>query len=72
MAALTSEVVRDETFERRHASMEALVAELRERTALVAAGGGEKATSSATALAASSPRASESTASSIPGRRSSS
>ena len=31
------------TFERRRASMEALVAELRERTALVAAGGGEKA-----------------------------
>jgi hypothetical protein len=41
MAVLTSEVVRDETFERRRASMEALVAELRERTALVAAGGGE-------------------------------
>ena len=44
MAALTSEVVRDETFERRHASMEALVDELRERSARVAAGGGEKAT----------------------------
>jgi acetyl-CoA carboxylase carboxyltransferase component len=44
MAALTSEVVRDETFDQRHASMEALVAELRERSALVAAGGGEKAT----------------------------
>ena len=43
MGVLTSEVVRDETFERRRASMEALVAELRERTALVAAGGGEKA-----------------------------
>ena len=43
MAVLTSEVVRDETFERRRASMEGLVAELRERTALVAAGGGEKA-----------------------------
>jgi acetyl-CoA carboxylase carboxyltransferase component len=42
MAVLTSEVVRDETFERRRASMESLVAELRERTALVAAGGGEK------------------------------
>ena len=38
MGVLTSEVVRDETFERRRASMEALVAELRERTALVAAG----------------------------------
>ncbi len=43
MGLLTSEVVRDETFERRRASMEGLVAELRERTALVAAGGGEKA-----------------------------
>jgi acetyl-CoA carboxylase carboxyltransferase component len=43
MGVLTSEVVRDETFERRRAAMEALVAELRERTALVAAGGGEKA-----------------------------
>jgi acetyl-CoA carboxylase carboxyltransferase component len=43
MALLTSEVVRDETFERRRASMSTLVAELRDRTALVAAGGGEKA-----------------------------
>ena len=43
MALLTSEVVRDETFERRRASMSTLVVELRERTALVAAGGGEKA-----------------------------
>ena len=43
MALLTSEVVRDETFERRSASMSTLVAELRDRTALVAAGGGEKA-----------------------------
>jgi len=43
MEAVTTEVVRDETFERRRATMEALVAELRERTALVAAGGGEKA-----------------------------
>ena len=43
MAVLTSEVVRDETFERRRASMEGLVGELRDRTALVAAGGGEKA-----------------------------
>jgi acetyl-CoA carboxylase carboxyltransferase component len=40
---LTAVVVRDETFERRRASMEQLVADLRERTALVAAGGGEKA-----------------------------
>jgi acetyl-CoA carboxylase carboxyltransferase component len=43
VAVLTPEVVRDETFERRRASMEQLVAELRERTALVAAGGGETA-----------------------------
>jgi acetyl-CoA carboxylase carboxyltransferase component len=43
MGVLASDVVRDETFERRRASMEALVAELRERTAVVAAGGGEKA-----------------------------
>src|SRR6188508_1668742 len=43
MAVLTPEVVRDETFDRRHAAMETLVAELRERTALIAAGGGEKA-----------------------------
>jgi 3-methylcrotonyl-CoA carboxylase beta subunit len=43
MAVLTSEVERDETFERRRASMEQLVAELRKRTALVAAGGGQKA-----------------------------
>jgi acetyl-CoA carboxylase carboxyltransferase component len=43
MAVLTSEVVRDETFEQRRASMSTLVAELRERTGLVAAGGGEKA-----------------------------
>ena len=43
MVVLTSDISRDETFERRRASMEALVAELRERTALVAAGGGEKA-----------------------------
>jgi acetyl-CoA carboxylase carboxyltransferase component len=43
MGVLTSDVSRDETFERRRASMEALVAELRERCAVVAAGGGEKA-----------------------------
>ena len=43
MGALTSEVVRDETFERRRAAMEALVAELRDRTAQVAEGGGDKA-----------------------------
>ena len=38
---LTSEVARDETFDRRRARMEELVAQLRERTALVAQGGGE-------------------------------
>src|SRR6476619_6496545 len=43
MGVLTSDVTRDETFERRRASMESLVAQLRERTALIAAGGGEKA-----------------------------
>ncbi len=36
MGVLTSHVVRDETFERATGAMEALVAELRERTALVA------------------------------------
>jgi acetyl-CoA carboxylase carboxyltransferase component len=43
VGVLTSEVARDETFERRRASMGALVAELHERTAVVAAGGGDKA-----------------------------
>jgi 3-methylcrotonyl-CoA carboxylase beta subunit len=43
MAVLTSEAVYDETFERRRERMEGLVAELRKRTALAAAGGGEKA-----------------------------
>ena len=43
MGLLTSEVARDETFEQRRTTMEGLVAELRERTAHVAAGGGEKA-----------------------------
>jgi acetyl-CoA carboxylase carboxyltransferase component len=43
VGVLTPEVVRDETFELRRASMDALVAELRERTAVVAAGGGDKA-----------------------------
>ena len=42
MATLASDVSRDETFERRRASMEELVAQLRQRTGLVAAGGGEK------------------------------
>jgi acetyl-CoA carboxylase carboxyltransferase component len=44
MAVLESAVHRDEIFERRHGRMEELVAELRERTAQVAQGGGEKAT----------------------------
>ena len=43
MGVLTPEAVRDETFEHRRASLEALVAELRERTAQVARGGGERA-----------------------------
>ena len=43
MGVLTTQAVRDEAFERRRALMESLVAELRERTALVARGGGEKA-----------------------------
>lgn len=43
MGVLTTQVARDETFERRRARMEELVTELRERTAGVARGGGEKA-----------------------------
>jgi 3-methylcrotonyl-CoA carboxylase beta subunit len=43
VSVLTSQAERNGTFESRRARMEALVAELRERTALVAAGGGEKA-----------------------------
>ncbi len=43
MALLTSQIERDDTFAGRERRMEALVAELRERTAQVAAGGGEKA-----------------------------
>ncbi len=43
MALLTTRLERDETFARRTERMEALVAELRERTALVSRGGGEKA-----------------------------
>ena len=43
MGLLTSEIARDETFEHRRTTMEGLVAELRERTAHIAAGGGEKA-----------------------------
>src|SRR5204862_6416654 len=43
MAVLESHVEPDEAHERRRARMEALVAELRERTAQVARGGGEKA-----------------------------
>src|SRR6476469_5566698 len=42
VGVLASTVTRDETFERRRTSMQALVDELRERTALVAAGGGER------------------------------
>ena len=43
MGVLSTQVVRDGAFETRRAAMESLVAELRERTAQVAAGGGEKA-----------------------------
>ena len=41
MTVLGTNVARDDTFGRRAAAMEALVDELRERSALVAAGGGE-------------------------------
>jgi acetyl-CoA carboxylase carboxyltransferase component len=44
MALLETSVQRDEVFERRRERMEGLVAELRERSAEVALGGGEKAT----------------------------
>jgi acetyl-CoA carboxylase carboxyltransferase component len=43
MAVLTTQLVRDETFERRRAAMDGLVDELRERTAVIARGGGEAA-----------------------------
>jgi acetyl-CoA carboxylase carboxyltransferase component len=43
MTVLTTNAVHDDVFERRRAQMETLVSELRERTALVARGGGEKA-----------------------------
>jgi len=43
MAVLASQARRDATFERRRTRMEELVAELRARTALAAAGGGEQA-----------------------------
>src|SRR2546430_3930885 len=44
MAVLESVVHRDEAFDRRRERMEGLVRELRERTAEVSAGGGERAT----------------------------
>ncbi len=43
MTVLGTHVAHDEAFERRRTHMEALTAELRERSALVAGGGGEKA-----------------------------
>jgi acetyl-CoA carboxylase carboxyltransferase component len=43
MAVLTTQVARDDTFEQRRSRMEELVAELRERSARIAQGGGEKA-----------------------------
>src|SRR6187431_907838 len=42
MAVLSTQVARDEAFASRRERMEGLVAELRERTALVARGGGER------------------------------
>ena len=43
MGVLTTQVTSDASFDARHKRMEDLVAELRERTALVARGGGDKA-----------------------------
>ncbi len=43
MGVLTTQVIRDEAFDARRKRMEGLVAELRDRTALIARGGGEKA-----------------------------
>ncbi|HEU0246503.1 MAG TPA: carboxyl transferase domain-containing protein [Gaiellaceae bacterium] len=43
MGVLTTQVTSDETFDARRQRMEGLVSELRERTALVARGGGDKA-----------------------------
>ncbi|MBA2643037.1 MAG: methylcrotonoyl-CoA carboxylase [Actinobacteria bacterium] len=43
MAVLATQIDRDETFERRRTRMDEIVSELRERSALIARGGGEKA-----------------------------
>ena len=43
MAVLATQIDRDETFERRRTRMEEILSELRERSALIARGGGEKA-----------------------------
>jgi acetyl-CoA carboxylase carboxyltransferase component len=43
VTVISSHVARDDAFERRHARMTELVDELRERTAMVSRGGGEKA-----------------------------
>jgi acetyl-CoA carboxylase carboxyltransferase component len=43
VTVLSTQVVHDDVFERRRSRMEALVAELRDRTALIGGGGGEKA-----------------------------
>ncbi len=43
MALLESAVAKDEVFDRRQERMDGLVAELRERTAQIARGGGDKA-----------------------------
>ena len=53
MALLTSQVERDETFARRAERMEALVAELRERTVAGGAAAAARSRSSATARAGS-------------------
>ena len=72
MAVLTSQLDRDaEEFARRRGQMEELVAELSERSAQIASGGGEQAMER-TARAASCRRGSGWTASSIPAQPSSS
>ena len=72
MALLESKVERSEESARRREWMEGLVAELRERTAEVAQGGGETARSAPPRAREAARPASGSTASSIPGLPSSS
>ena len=69
MAVLTSQVEREsDLFARRRELMAGLVAELRERTALVAQGGGETSVERHRSRGQAAPRASGSTCSSIPTR----